>query len=131
VAKSYFLCSTLDDSENWSHFLLSKYKNTFIWIKMYTVENAWMHSLGVCKDVLLLSVLAVDCLGRRLRHGLGACELGFLECSSFVPFWSPGFAQVVSKRSQHPSATSPNYGHVFILVPELPKQASPQNLEKK
>lgn len=40
-------------------FLLSKYKNTFIWIKMYTVENSSMHSLGVWKRMFSCRVCVV------------------------------------------------------------------------
>lgn len=43
-------------------FLLSKYKNTFIWIKMYTVENSSMHSLGVWKRRFFLQGLRCSSL---------------------------------------------------------------------
>lgn len=74
-------------------FLLSKYKNTFIWIKMYTVENSSMHSLGVWKRRFSCRVcIVLHWLVWRLQPGLGAWELRFLEHPSNDPFWSLDFA---------------------------------------
>lgn len=53
-------------------FLLSKYKNTFIWIKMYTVENSSMHSLDVWKRMFSCKVCVVLHGLWRLQPGLGA-----------------------------------------------------------
>ena len=54
-------------------FLLSKYKNTFIWIKMYTVENSSMHSLGVWKRRFSSRVCVV------LYDWCGDCSLGWVH----------------------------------------------------
>ena len=60
-------------------FLLSKYKNTFIWIKMYTVENSSMHSLGVWKRRFSSRVCVV------LYDWCGDCSLGWVHES--WDFW--------------------------------------------
>lgn len=125
-------------------FLLSKYKNTFIWIKMYTVENSSMHSLGVRKRLFWRVCAVFHWLAWRLQPGLGAWKLRFLERPSIVPFWSVGFTGLVSKCFQHPlnpvSYLSPwqwigtDYGPLFFIildsVREVPNPAFPQSWKR-